>query len=126
VISSRVDAVLQVVWAGGTRRDLVRQGRAILEKVGARVLGPVLNRVSLSDLGYYSYYYYYGYYRDGHEGESEEPSGLRRLLPRRWRRRRGKRRSTEKVTEEQGSNGARELGNRGIWSGSLGCGHHLH
>jgi len=29
VLSSRVDAVLQVVWAGGTRRDLVRQGRAV-------------------------------------------------------------------------------------------------
>jgi capsular exopolysaccharide synthesis family protein len=104
VMSSRVDAVLQVVRAGGTRRDLVCQGRAILEKVGARILGPVLNRVSLSDLGYYSYYYYYGYYRDGHERESEEPSGLRRLLPRRWRRsRRRKRRSAEKAEAEQES-----------------------
>ena len=103
VMASQVDAVLQVVLAGRTRRDLVRQGRTVLEKVGGRVLGPVLNRVSLSDLGYYSYYYYYGYYRDGHERESEERSGLRRLLPRRWRRGRRKRRSTEKVAEEQRS-----------------------
>ena len=102
VMASRVDAVLQVVQAGRTRRDLVVRGREMLEKVGARVLGPVLNQVSLSDLGYYSYYYYYGYYRDGDERESEEPSGLRRLLPRRWQRRRRKRRSTEKVAEEQG------------------------
>jgi non-specific protein-tyrosine kinase len=108
VMASRVDAVLQVVWAGGTRRDLVVQGKAVLEKVGARILGPVLNRVSLSDLGYYSYYYYYGYYRDGDEHESEERSGLRRLLPRRWRRRRRKRRSGEEVAAEQGSGGARE------------------
>jgi Mrp family chromosome partitioning ATPase len=87
VMASRVDAVLQVVRAGGTRRDLVLRGKAVLEKVGARVLGPVLNRVSVSDLGYYYYYYYYyGYYRDGHEPESEKRSGLRRLLP--WRRRR--------------------------------------
>jgi len=97
VMASRVDAVLQVVWAGGTRRDLVRQGRAVLEKVGARILGPVLNQVSLADLGYYSYYYYYGYYyRDHHERESKERSLLRRLLP--WRRRRRQRRS-EKAAE---------------------------
>jgi len=100
VMSPRVDAVLQVVWAGGTRRDLVRQGRTILEKVGARVLGPVLNRVSLSDLGYYSYYYYYGYYRDDDGREPEKWAGLRRLLPQRWRRRR---RRSEEVAEKQES-----------------------
>jgi capsular exopolysaccharide synthesis family protein len=111
VMASRVDAVLQVVWAGGTRRDLVRQGRAVLEKVGAHILGPVLNRVSLSDLGYYSYYYYYGYYyRDRHERESDEQSGPLRLLP--WRRRHGRRR-TEKVAEEQESKGAGEQGSKG-------------
>jgi succinoglycan biosynthesis transport protein ExoP len=86
IMAARVDAVLQVVEAGRTRRDLVRQGRAVLEKVGARVLGPVLNRVSLSDLGYYTYYYHYGYYRDGHEPDADERSGLRWLLPRRRRR----------------------------------------
>jgi capsular exopolysaccharide synthesis family protein len=108
VMASRVDAVLQVVQAGGTRRDLVRQGRAVLEKVGARILGPVLNRVSLSDLGYYSYYYYYGYYyRDRHEREPDERSGLRRLLP--WRRRR-RRPRTEKIAEEQDSQGATDPG----------------
>ncbi|MBM4465834.1 MAG: polysaccharide biosynthesis tyrosine autokinase [Chloroflexi bacterium] len=99
VMACRVDGVLQVVWAGGTRRDLVRQGQAVLEKVGARILGAVLNRVNLSDLGYYSYYYYYGYYyRDHHEHESRERSLLRRLLP--WRRRRrGKRRKSERDSE---------------------------
>jgi capsular exopolysaccharide synthesis family protein len=81
ILASQVDGVIQVVWAGRTRRDLVRQGRTVLEKVGARVLGPVLNRVRLSDLGYYSYYYYYGYYRDGREHDAEERSLLQRLLP---------------------------------------------
>ena len=99
VLSSRVDAVLQVVLAGRTRRDLVLRGKSVLEKVGARILGPVLNRVSLSDLGYY-YYYYYGYYRDGHQ--PDEQSVLhrlrRRLLPRRHRRRR----KAEKVMEAAG------------------------
>jgi len=94
ILASRVDGVIQVVQAGHTRRDLVRQGRVVLEKVGARVLGPVLNRVSLSDLGYYSYYYYYGYYRDGRERDEEERSGLGRLVRR--RRRKGKREKVEK------------------------------
>lgn len=80
----------KVVQAGGTRRDLIVRGRDVLERVGARVLGPVLNRVSLSDLGYYLYYYYYGYYSDGREPD-EEQSLLRRLLPggRRQKREKG-------------------------------------
>lgn len=80
-----------MVQAGGTRRDLVLRGKSVLEKVGARVLGPVLNRVQLSDLGYYSYYYAYGYYSDGREPDAEEQSLLRRLLPdgRKRRKRRG-------------------------------------
>ena len=94
ILATRVDGVLPVVRAGSTRRDVVQQGKIVLEKVNARILGPVLNRVSLSDLGYYSYYYYYYYYGDGHE--SRKRSGLRRLLP--WRRRR-KRRRSEQATE---------------------------
>lgn len=65
VLGSRVDAVLQVVLAGGTRRDVVLRGKEALERVGARILGPVLNRVSRSDLGYYYYYEYY--HRNGRE-----------------------------------------------------------
>jgi succinoglycan biosynthesis transport protein ExoP len=96
VLGSRVDAVIQVVRAGGPRRDVVRRTKGLLEKVGARVLGPVLNGVSLSDVGYYNYYYY-GYY---HEGErSSRRSPLRRL----WRRLRGDRRGhrPKKPPEEQ-------------------------
>ena len=93
ILATRVDGVLPVVRAGGTRRDVVRQGKIALEKVDAPILGPVLNRVSLSDLGYYSYYYYHYY---GEDGEPTRRSPLRRLLPKRWRRRR---RRSEKVTE---------------------------
>jgi succinoglycan biosynthesis transport protein ExoP len=81
VLGSRVDGVLHVVQAGGPRRDLVLRAKTLLEKVGARILGPVLNQVSLSDMGYYTYYYYYGYHGDGHE--PEERSALRRWLRRR-------------------------------------------
>lgn len=106
VMASRVDGVIQVVEAGRTRRDLVVQGRTVLEKVGAHVLGPVLNRVKLSDLGYYSYYYYYGYYRDGREPE-EEQTLLRRLLPGGRRRRERRSGEEDEGKREQGEKGCR-------------------
>ena len=65
-----VDAVIQVVKAGGTRRDVVMRVKSTLEKVGGRVLGPVLNQVSPSGMGYYSYYYY-GYYHDEEDRDAE-------------------------------------------------------
>ena len=64
VLASRVDAVIHVVLANATRPDMVVRLKGALEKVGAQVLGPVLNRVNVGDLGYYSYYYHYGYYND--------------------------------------------------------------
>jgi non-specific protein-tyrosine kinase len=70
ILASRVDAVIQVVKAGGTRRDVVLRVKSILEKVGGKVLGPVLNQVSPGDMGYYSYYYY-GYYHDEDDREDE-------------------------------------------------------
>jgi non-specific protein-tyrosine kinase len=42
ILASRVDGVLLVISAGGTRRDYVRQAKALLEKVNARVVGAVL------------------------------------------------------------------------------------
>lgn len=61
-----MDGVLQVVNAGVTRRDLVLRCKALLQRAGARILGPVLNRVEAHDLGYYTNYYAYGgYYQTG-------------------------------------------------------------
>ncbi|MFN2227664.1 MAG: polysaccharide biosynthesis tyrosine autokinase [Anaerolineae bacterium] len=73
VMSSRVDAVIQVVQAGGPRRDVVARAKSLLEKVGARILGPVLNQVGLADVGYYYYYGYYGYSSDGRGRRSRSP-----------------------------------------------------
>lgn len=73
VLAQRVDAVLHVVWAGQTRINVIQWSKATLERVGARILGPVLNRVHHSDLGYYTYYYSYGYYygNGGKNGQKE-------------------------------------------------------
>jgi non-specific protein-tyrosine kinase len=65
VMGPRVDAVLHVIHAGKTRIDLVRRCKALLERGGAHILGPVLNQVSLPELRSYSYYYSYSYKQAG-------------------------------------------------------------
>ncbi len=62
VLASMVDGVILVVRAGSTqRRDLVR-AKSLLEKVGAPLVGVVLNRVSPRETRryYQSYASYYG------------------------------------------------------------------
>jgi capsular exopolysaccharide synthesis family protein len=66
LLASRVDGVLLVVGSATTRVDLAQEARAQLAKVGARVLGVVLNRVRMSAKDY-SYYYYY--HRDSKEDQ---------------------------------------------------------
>lgn len=78
LVAPQVDGVLQVVLAGGTRRDLVRRTKALLERSGARILGPVLNRVQADDLGYYANYYYYG----GYYHEDDKKAGGRGMFGR--------------------------------------------
>jgi len=62
ILAGRADAVLQVVKAGATRRDLVVKTRDILQRVGGKVVGPALNMVSQREIGYYHEYYYYSRY----------------------------------------------------------------
>jgi capsular exopolysaccharide synthesis family protein len=47
VLSARVDGVVLVVSAGRTRRDLARHAREQLDRVGAHLLGAVLNNAKL-------------------------------------------------------------------------------
>ncbi len=62
ILSSLVDGTVLVVDAGRTRSGAVVHGREALAKVGARVLGVALNRLSESMAGGYYYYDYYGGY----------------------------------------------------------------
>lgn len=54
VLSPQVDAVVQVVLAGRTRADLALRCKTTLERAGARLLGPVLNKVNKRDLEEYT------------------------------------------------------------------------
>jgi non-specific protein-tyrosine kinase len=78
LVAPRVDAVLQVVGARVARRDMVLRCKQLLERSGARLLGPVLNRVQADELGYYANYYSYGRYY--HDDGAERVSGWRRLF----------------------------------------------
>ncbi|PZR99286.1 MAG: capsular biosynthesis protein, partial [Candidatus Chloroheliales bacterium] len=55
VLAPQVDGVLLVINAGHTRRDLARRAKTMLEKVGANILGVVLNNAQL-ERDYYKYY----------------------------------------------------------------------
>ncbi len=47
VLATRCDGVLLVLSAGKTSRDAAKRARAQLDRVGARILGVVLNNVRL-------------------------------------------------------------------------------
>ncbi len=55
VLSSKVDGVLLVVNAGGTKRDHAQSAKTLLEKVNARLVGVVLNNVRF-DTSLHRYY----------------------------------------------------------------------
>ena len=78
VISREVDAVVMIVRAGRTRRDVATRAKRILEDVGANLLGVIVN--NMDDV--LPYYYGHGYYRDAYpsdgagsaEGTAGEPA----------------------------------------------------
>jgi non-specific protein-tyrosine kinase len=55
VLASKVDGVLLVFKAGGTKRDHAQRAKALLDKVNARLIGSVLNNVSF-DVSLHRYY----------------------------------------------------------------------
>jgi capsular exopolysaccharide synthesis family protein len=55
VLSSRVDGVLLVIKAAGTKRDHAQRAKALLEKVNANLVGAVLSNVKI-DTSLHRYY----------------------------------------------------------------------
>jgi capsular exopolysaccharide synthesis family protein len=55
VLATKVDGVLLVINAGGTKRDYARAAKARLEKVNANLLGAVLNNIRF-DVSLHRYY----------------------------------------------------------------------
>jgi capsular exopolysaccharide synthesis family protein len=71
LIGAMVEAVVLVVHSGKNSRKIVARARRLLQDVGARIIGVVLNKVETS--GSHSYYYYSGYYSHYHYG-AEAPA----------------------------------------------------
>ncbi|MEP6847683.1 MAG: polysaccharide biosynthesis tyrosine autokinase, partial [Acidobacteriota bacterium] len=60
LIASMVDGVILVVHAGRSSRQVVRRSRQLLNDIGAKIFGVVLNNVNLRSQD--NYYYYQSYY----------------------------------------------------------------
>ena len=85
VLASKTDGMLIVADAGATRRDTARRAKEDLMRVGANILGVVLNKLSARGGGSYYYYYYYYYSRDGdgrRKRKSKRKGSLSGLLSR--------------------------------------------
>jgi exopolysaccharide transport family protein len=70
VLSTLVDDVLLVVWAGKTSREVVRRAVEQLRDVRANLIGAVLNNITVGQENYYYYQYYSSYYGDKKPPES--------------------------------------------------------
>jgi capsular exopolysaccharide synthesis family protein len=69
LIASMVDGVILVVNSGKSSRQIIKRSRQLLQDIGAKVFGVVLNNVNFrsQDSYYYQSYYHRDYYR--HEDE---------------------------------------------------------
>jgi capsular exopolysaccharide synthesis family protein len=63
LIASLVDGVILVVHAGKSSRQVIRRSRQLLNEIGAKIFGVVLNNVDLNKQD--NYYYYQSYYHRG-------------------------------------------------------------
>ncbi len=60
LIASMVDGVLLVVHGGKSSRHIVKRSRQLLQDVGAKIFGVVLNNTAVQSHDYYYYQRYYG------------------------------------------------------------------
>lgn len=71
LIASMVDGVILVVHSGRSSRQVIKRSRQLLQDVGAKILGVVLNNVNLRSQD--NYYYYQSYYhRSYYRNEDDE------------------------------------------------------
>jgi polysaccharide biosynthesis transport protein len=71
LIASMVDGVILVVNAGRSSRQVVRRSKQLLNEIGAKIFGVVLNKVDLSPKEN-NYYYQSYYHRGGYDTDDEQ------------------------------------------------------
>ncbi|MBC2581554.1 CpsD/CapB family tyrosine-protein kinase [Clostridium sp. DJ247] len=65
LLSRYADGCLLVIASAQAEREAAIRAKALLEKVDAKILGVVLNKLEVHEKGYYGYYYSYYYGEDG-------------------------------------------------------------
>ncbi|MEQ1764942.1 MAG: polysaccharide biosynthesis tyrosine autokinase [Pyrinomonadaceae bacterium] len=70
LIASMVDGVILVVQSGRSSRQMIRKTRQLIQDVGAKIFGVVLNNVDLKSQE--NYYYHSYYHREGYDS-SDRP-----------------------------------------------------
>jgi Mrp family chromosome partitioning ATPase len=90
ILASQVTGTVLVTHIGRTRLSALAQAAEVVNKAGGNLLGVVLNRLDISQNGYYSSYYsYYNYnyhyYHYSHYTDDTGPGGGHRAhAPRPW------------------------------------------
>jgi capsular exopolysaccharide synthesis family protein len=70
LIASMVDGVILVVHSGKSSRQVIRRSKQLLQDIGVKIFGVVLNNVDLRSQD--NYYYYQSYYhRDNYRQDNE-------------------------------------------------------
>ncbi|KJR46661.1 Tyrosine-protein kinase EpsD [Desulfosporosinus sp. I2] len=59
ILAQDVDGVILVMASGEVHKDYAQSAKELLDKVGAKILGVVLNKADMKTSDYYYYYYYY-------------------------------------------------------------------
>lgn len=70
LIASMVDGVILVVHAGKSSRQVIRRSKQLLQEIGAKIFGVVLNNVNLNSQD--NYYYYQSYYHSNNYRHHDE------------------------------------------------------
>jgi len=73
LIASMVDGVILVVHSGKSSKQVVRRSRQLLNEIGAKVFGVVLNNVNLNSQD--NYYHYQSYYHSDNYRQDDHQNG---------------------------------------------------
>lgn len=60
ILAQSVDGVILVLASGEVKREYATRAKEQLEKVGAKIIGTVLNKAEMKTKEHYYYYYYHG------------------------------------------------------------------
>lgn len=72
LIASHADGCLLVIASSQAEREATIKAKELLEKVNAKILGVVLNKLEVQEKGYYGYYYHYYYGNDGEKVKTKK------------------------------------------------------